>query len=448
MKYSSLIKILFLALLIFSCEDDDRPEIYEEGSNKYTNDWMYNQMKKYYKWNETMPDKGDLGLNPKEYFQRLLQKDDVYSYAVHPDFPETVPQSLRRNFGFDISFVAYQDKTYGVILYALNDSPAKNNGLLRGQLITKINDEELNLNNYDKIYKSIGSATHLDLEIVSYSKEMGFSNPEEVSLLQGFSFSQPIFPQIIINNNTRIGYVEIPHFDVGQATLFLQVFQELKNQNVTELVLDLRYNGGGDVSSATALSIILAPDIKSSDLFIQFEGNKNGGLVKQSFQQALESNEPNVSFDILKKAHPDIKRLYILCGKRTASASEIIINNLRPFMDVITIGEKTVGKDVAGFPIEDDRIANTKGWILYPSIYKLFNAKNEGNYSSGINPTFNVDELQEAEVFSLGNRSEILLNNAIHLISGNTGKIKTATTSKSLPLSKIYIEADPLLIVH
>lgn len=447
MKYSSLIKILFLALSVLSCEDDDRPEIYEEGSNKYTNDWMYNQMKKYYKWNETMPDKGDLGLNPKQYFQRLLHKDDAYSYAVHPDFPETVPQSLRRNFGFDISFIEYQSKTYGVILYALTDSPAKNNGLVRGQLITKINGEELNLTNYEKLYKSIVSATHLDLEIVSYSKEMGFSNPKEVSLLQGFSFSQPIFPQIIINNNTKIGYVEIPHFDVGQAQLFQQVFQELKNQNVTELVLDLRYNGGGDVSSATALSIILAPDIKSNDLFIQFEGNKNGGLVKQSFQQALESNELNVSFDVLKNAHPDIKRVYVLCGERTASASELIINNLRPFMDVITIGEKTVGKDVAGFPIEDDRIPNTKGWILYPSIYKIFNAKHEGNYSNGIAPSVAVDELQEAEVFPLGNSAEILLNKAINSIAGNTGKMKIEA-SRSLPLSKIYIDTDPLLVVR
>jgi carboxyl-terminal processing protease len=452
MKYSSIIRILFFvffSLLIISCEVDDKPEVYEEGSNKYTNDWMYNQMKKYYIWNETMPDKGDLGLNPKEYFQRLLDKDDVYSYAIHPDFPETMPQSLRRNFGFDISFTEYQNKIYGVILYALNDSPAKNNGLLRGQLITKINGEELNLNNYDKIYKNIATAKDLDLEIVSYSKETGFSNPETVSLLQGFSFSQPIFSKVISNNNdnTKIGYVEIPHFDVGQAKLFLQTFQELKNQNVPELVLDLRYNGGGDVSSATALSIILAPHIKSSDLFIQFEGNKNGGLVKQSFQQALESNERNVSFEVLKNTHPDIKRIYILCGKRTASASEIMINNLRPFMDVITIGEKTVGKDVAGFPIEDDRIANTKGWILYPSIYKLFNAKHEGNYSNGINPTFSVDELQELEIFPLGNRSEILLSTVLNMQSGNTNKIKATTTSKSLPLSKIYIDADPLLVM-
>lgn len=450
MKYSSLIRILFFlffGIFLISCEVDDKPEVYEEGSNKYTNDWIYNQMKKYYKWNETMPDKGDLAINPKEYFNRLLNKSDLYSYAVHPDFPKTVPQSLRRNFGFDISFTEYQNKIYGVILYALYDSPAKNNGLLRGQLITKINDEELNLNNYDKIYKNIATATHLDLEIVAYSKETGFSNPEKVSLLQGFSFSQPISSQVISNNNTKIGYVEIPHFDVGQAQLFLQTFQELKNQNVTELVLDLRYNGGGDVSSATALSIILAPNIKSSDLFIQFEGNKNGGIVKQSFQQALESNEGNVSFEVLKNTHPDIKRVYILCGKRTASASEIMINNLRPFMDVIAIGEKTVGKDVAGFPIEDDRIPNTKGWILYPSIYKLFNAKHEGNYSGGINPSLNVDELQDLEIFALGNRSEILLSTAINMQSGNTGKMKTETL-RSLPLSKIYIDADPLLVMH
>ncbi len=448
MKYSSLIRILFFlffGIFLISCEVDDKPEVYEEGSNKYTNDWIYNQMKKYYKWNETMPDKGDLAINPKEYFNRLLNKSDLYSYAVNPNLPETVPQSLHRNFGFDISFVEYQSKIYGVILYALEGSPAKNYGLSRGQLITDINGEELNFNNYEKIYKSIITVNHLDLKVVSYSKETGFSKAKSVSLSQGFSFSQPISPKVFTNNNTKIGYVEIPHFDVGQAKLFQQIFQELKNQNITELVLDLRYNGGGDVSSATALSIIIAPNIKASDLFIQFEGNKNGGLVKQSFQQALESNERNVSFEVLKNAHPDIKRLYILCGKRTASASEIMINNLRPFMEVITIGEKTVGKDVAGFPIEDDRIPNTKGWILYPSIYKLFNAKHEGDYSSGINPSIAVDELQEPEIFPLGNRSELLLNTAINMQSGNTSKVKT-TTTRSLPLSKIYIDADPLLV--
>ena len=113
-------------------------------------------------------------------------------------------------------------------------------------------------------------------------------------------------------------------------------------------------------------------------------------------------------------------------------------------MEVITIGEKTFGKDVAGFPIEDDRIAGKRGWILYPSIYKIFNARHEGNYSKGINPVITANELQQPEVFPLGNNSEILLNKALNAITGNTAKMKTATL-RSLPLSVVYIDADPLL---
>ncbi|MBF4486238.1 S41 family peptidase [Flavobacterium sp. CSZ] len=447
MKYSSLIRIfffLFFSLLIISCEDDNKPEVYEEGSNKYTNDWIYKQMKKYYKWNETMPDKGDLSLNSKEYFSRLLQKDDIYSYALHPELPQTAPQSIRSKYGFDLSFIEFQGKFYGVILYVLHDSPAKNNGLSRGQLITKINGSQLNLANYNNLYKSIIASSNLDLEIVSYSAQSGFSGSKEISLLQGYTFGQPINYKVIEEKNTKVGYIEIPHFDVGQAQLFLQILQELKSKSITELILDLRYNGGGDISSATALSIIVAPNIQSNNLFIKFEANANGGNVDQSFLQALQSNESKVSFEALRNAHPSIDRIYVLCGNHTASASELIINNLKPYMDVITIGEKTFGKDLAGFPIEDDRISGKRGWVLYLSIYKLFNARHQGNYSKGINPVMAANELQQPEVFPLGSTSEVLLNQALNAISGNTSKIKTATL-RSLPLSTIYTDVDPLL---
>ena len=437
--------LLIEVIILSSCSSDDPEEVYTEGTNEYTNEWMYQQMKKYYLWNEAMPNQGDLSVNPKEYFARLLKSDDRFSYAMHPNLPEMAPKNLRQKFGFDVSFMDYEGKVYGVILYALYDSPAKNNGLTRGQLITTVDGVDLTLSNYDNIYKSMVAATQLNIKLISYSAQSGFYNPKQVSLSQGFSFSQPLLSQVITDGSTKIGYVEIPHFDVGMAKLFQQTFQELKNKQITELVLDLRYNGGGDISSATALSIILAPNINAGDLFIQLEGNKNGGIVKQSFQEALASNEKNITFETLKNVHPNIQRVYILCGKHTASASEIIINNLKPFMEVITIGEKTIGKDVAGFPIEDDRILGKKGWVLYPSIYKLFNSRHEGDYSKGINPVVNADELQNPEVFALGNSSEILLNTAINAITGNAAKIKSAK-SASLALSKIYTDADPLLV--
>lgn len=440
----SRLSFLFFALSLISCESTDGPITYEENSNEYVNDWMYNQMKRYYLWNNAIKNQGNLALNPKEYFKTLLQSEDIYSYALHPEMPETAPQSLRSKFGFDVSFIAFEGKYYGVILYVLEDSPAKNNGLQRGQFITHVDGTELKLENYDKLYTAMTAETQLDLKLVSYSAQLGFSNPVSVSISQGFTFSQPITYQVIEDKNTKIGYVNIPHFDVGQAQLYLQLFQELKSASITELVLDLRYNGGGDISSAAALSIILAPNIKAEDLFIKFEGNQNGGNVDQSFAAALKSNEFSVSFDALRNSHPSINKVYILCGKRTASASELIINNLKPYMEVITIGEKTFGKDVAGFPIADDRNPVKRGWVLYPSIYKLFNARHEGNYSKGINPEIYLNELQQPEVYLLGSHSETLLQGALNNILGNTNKIKTEAV-QSLPLSAISTDIDPLL---
>lgn len=450
MKYfniSVLSLFLFLSVFIFSCSDNDAPApVYEAGTNEYVNEWMYQQMKKYYRWNTTMPQMGRLDAAPKEYFAGLLQKDDRYSYAVHPEMPETAQQSLRSKFGFEVSFFEFEGKYYGVILYVLEDSPAKRNGLKRGQLITKIEATTLSQNNYEALYSKITTAAQLNLQTVSYTAQTGFSNVKEVSILQGYTFSQPINYTIIEYKNKKIGYIEISHFDAGQAHLYLQAFQELRNKSITELVVDLRYNGGGDIASAAALSIILAPNIQSNNLFIKFEGNANGGNVDQSFKEALKSNESKISFEALRNVHPSINRVYILCGKHTASASELIINNLKPYMEVLTIGEKTFGKDVAGFPIIDDRISNKKGWTLYPAIYKLFNSKHEGSYSQGIDPLIPLNEIQQPEVFPLGNTSEILLAKALNSINGNAAKTISPAV-RSFPLAANKTDAD-FLVIH
>ncbi|OXA90031.1 S41 family peptidase [Flavobacterium hercynium] len=448
-KYSSVFIFCLFSVLfsIVSCTTEDaKVPVYEEGSNEYVNDWMYQQMKRYYRWNTTMPKKTNLTINSKEYFTGLLQKEDIYSYAIHPELPETAPQTLRGKFGFDVSFFEFEGKAYGTILYVLADSPAQRNGLKRGQFITKIDGTVVTKSNYDQLYQSMITSSQVNLGITSYSTQFGFSGIKEVSVLRGFTFLQPISSQIIEEQNRKIGYVEIPHFDVGMAQSFLHIFQELKSKAITDLVLDLRYNGGGDIASTTALSIILAPNIQSGDLFIKFEGNANGGNVNQTFLEALKSNEAKVSFEALRSVHPAINRVYVLCGNHTASASELIINNLKPYMDVITIGEKTFGKDVASFPIEDDRIAGKKGWILYPAIYKLFNAKGEGDYAKGINPILYTNEIQSPAVFALGDRSEILLKTALNTILGNTVKQATPVV-QSLPLAVTNASVDPLLFV-
>jgi len=444
MKY--LLKYVLLPglFLSISCQSDDVAKVYNEGTNEYTNQWMYQQMKKYYYWNENIPGEGNLSINSKEYFAGLLISTDRFSYAVQPSLPDTFAKSMRSTYGFDITFAEYEGIIYGVVIYVLSGSPAYNSGIKRGHLIKAVNGTRLNQENYKELYGNLINNGQGQLQVVQYSAATGFSIPAEVSISQGFSFSQPILHRVIIEGGNKTGYIQIPHFDVGLAQTLLDVFQEFKSQSVNNIVVDLRYNGGGDVSSATALSIILAPTAQPEDLFITFKGNRNGGDISQSFQEALTMNEFQVSFRSLRNVHPAIHKIYILCGSHTASASEIIINNLKPFMDVLTIGDKTIGKDVAGFAIEDDRLAEQQGWILYPSIYKLFNANNEGNYAAGITPDVQMNELQNLEVLPLGNPGEVLLKKALNTISGN-GRILNSTNIKILPGSNIYADADPFL---
>lgn len=448
MKKTVLYKalILFISLLAVSCQNDDAPVVYEEGTNEYVNQWMYEQMKQYYYWNGKMPDNVDLSLPSTDYFKKLLSADDRFSYAMHSSIPETAPQSLRKSFGFDISFVEYQGQVLAAVLYVLDDSPAKRAGLKRGQYITQVNGIQLGHSNFDNAYHDLIFSDNALLTVKNYTATSGFSTAREITIPRGFTFSQPVLTQVILDGNDKTGYIAIPHFDVGMAQSLLQVFEEFKDQSVNKIVVDLRYNGGGDVSSAAALSIILAPDIHADDLFITFTGNQNGGIIQQSFKEALEMNETQTTFQALRATHPAINKLYILCGSHTASASEIIINNLKPFMEVITIGEKTIGKDVAGFPIVDDRISGQQGWILYPSIYKLLNANNEGNYSEGIKPAIEIDELQQIEIFPLGNPGELLLQQALNTGS-NDRKINSPLVNK-LQRKHYNFETDPLLQIN
>lgn len=445
MKKSIL--ILLFANILFACQtNDDIPLTYEEGTNEYVNDWIYTQMKRYYYWNESMPDKDNLSLPPKEYFGYLVNKNDRFSYAIHTSSAETFPQSLQNSFGFDFSFIEYEGQVYGVVMYVLSNSPAERNGLERGQLITAIGGTALSQGNYNNLYQNLLTAKDAKLQVVSYSDKSGFTAPKEISISQGFTFLQPVLSRVIPYQNHKVGYIEIPHFNVGLSQSLLNAFQEFKNQSINEVVVDLRYNGGGDVSSATALSILLAPNIQSANQFIRFKGNSNGGEVNQTFKESLEMNESKVSFEVLRAAHPNIQRVYVLCGNHTASASEIIINNLKPFMEVITIGEKTVGKDVASFPIEDDRIVGTQArWVLYPAIYKLFNANGEGNYTDGIQPTIMLEEFQVLEVFPLGNTNEILLKRALGSISGNRRSMKIKTI-QTLQKQQPDVVSEPLII--
>jgi C-terminal processing protease CtpA/Prc len=220
-------------------------------------------------------------------------------------------------------------------------------------------------------------------------------------------------------NGEKIGYVVYHFFAPGpgnNSTAYDQemdqIFADFKNRGIQHLVVDFRYNGGGFVSSAVNLASLIAPAVKASDIFsktkynsflMQFDNLKN---VQTPFKEKLQNLGK-----VLKK-----NRVYILTSTRTASASELIINGLKPYMDVFIIGDKTTGKNVGSVPFEDDKNKDNKYGLL-PIVSRSFNSLDQSEYTTGFLPNLEVKESQE-RLKPLGDVKELLLRKAIEQITG------------------------------
>lgn len=202
----------------------------------------------------------------------------------------------------------------------------------------------------------------------------------------------------------RTGYLVLKDF-IGQAEpSFETAFATFRTANVTELVIDLRYNGGGLVSTAAKLASYIG-------------GRRGGGQVFAQLLYNDRHSDQNTTFrfDTFSQSL-DLPRVYVLTGGRTCSASELVVNGLRPFVDVRTIGDTTCGKPVGFLP--RSACGTTYSIVNFESV----NARNEGRYFSGFQPTCAVaDDLAHP----LGSPQEALLATARYHARNNTCPVGT-----------------------
>lgn len=144
----------------------------------------------------------------------------------------------------------------------------------------------------------------------------------------------------------------------------------------------------------------------------------------------------------LSNANLNLKRIYVLVGDLTASASEAVINCLIPYMgreNITLIGQKTIGKRVGSVPYGDNE---DYGWILHPITFNIFNADHNADYGNGFNPDVDLNEMdyQHNVLYPLGDRNELLLGAAIDLITGRTSKSPSVQTGGTTEFSYPSLE--------
>lgn len=436
----NFLKLQYIAIAVFliSCtnNNDESAPVFPEGSTEFVNLWVQDSMKRYYYWADEMPAKPDYQLPVKDFFKSLLSPKDRFSFMVNTEDSSSYPRSIRNMYGFDYTIVQLaNNEVVTVVKLVLQNSPAFNAGLERGMIITKVNGKVMTAANAEAMASSIKDQTVVELTVGKWQNG-SVTDEKNITVYYGFSFEQPVLSKVFEKNGKKVGYMYIYDFPDGMTQTLYQKFGELKAAGVKELILDLRYNYGGSVSSAAALCSLIPSGLSSGSPFIIFKGNKNGGEVKRTFAQQIAYDPKALDFTTLRANALGLQKVFILTSNSTASAAEIVVNNLKPYMQVIQIGDTTLGKDMAGFVVEDKRKPRKISWQIHPVIYKVFNASGAGEYSSGISPQSNVNEFAGLPLLPLGDPNETLISFAL-----NGGYFKSADHEKNGNI-KILFQSD------
>lgn len=411
---------LAISALVSSCGEDRSGEYYALIT---TQTWMYETMQQEYLYYQDIPEKKSLNFfnKPSDFLNSMVSSKDKKSGSTfsHIDsvFVTTRSTSTTPTFGFEGTMVRAENGSYGIrVLYTQENSPAEEVGLKRGDLIIAANNKKINSS--DLFY--ITSPKEAYLFTMGKLNERGFDTLQTVQMPS---------PRIVENKNIyksdimeiggkRVAYIMYNEFGNNDAENLKLLFKDIAGQSVDDIILDLRYNPGGYVNIAQLVSTNLAPQEAIGNVFLKMTHNdKINQTDILNFEQSLLANGSPVNY----------KNLYVITSSNTASASEIVINCLRPYMAgrLIQVGTATFGKNVAQQLYTDEEKAPMLEFWMTNSL--LSNAEDFSDYyTSGLKPDYEKAENFKGELGELGTAQDSLMIPIIKHIE--TGSFPTTET--------------------
>lgn len=406
-------------LLLQSCAPKERlPEPYPADSLGKINRWILDSMRTFYYWNEAIPAKTDASLSPGEYFKSLLSGEDRFSW-ISNQADVLPPSSTYHTYGFHYALV--QPSGYegyiGVVMYVNGGGAAARAGLQRGSYFVAVNGEKMHAGNVEQVQRWLQAPEELQLVTADGS----WSPADTVTLYPGYLGENPVrLTRTFQSGGITTGYLYYNAFDERYDDKLLEAFAALKQAGAGELILDLRYNTGGSVAGAAKMAGMIAEKLSAAETWAIYEGNHRQGKRVNSLQAVLHTSPAAAGkqYAALQQRRLPLQRVFILATGATASAAEMVIHNLKPFIPVIQIGEATTGKDEASFTITDRRVPKQVEWTLQPIVYKLLDKNGQGGYSNGLQPQFPASETATLPLGAFGTGEDPLVRQALTIIYG------------------------------
>jgi C-terminal processing protease CtpA/Prc len=418
-----LLAAISFIFLIASCKKDMTTTTDNSGgvANTDVNTWIYQTMNYYYLWSSNMPKITSTNLNdrPMNYFYTILNdygNTDRFSW-IDSSATNLTNQLNGINTVLGIKYsVFYTDNAQVnlafVIAYVLKGSPAEKAGLKRGDIILKVDDQNITVNNYGSILQNQTLKLGMGTYAAGVFSANGISNTITKVELQ----TNPILKDTIVKwGGRKVGYLAYIQFLTSYDDSLRAVFGRFKTTGIDELVIDLRYNGGGYVTSSDLLTNLIVKDLAGKVDKIMNKKVYNDTYTAE-LNKTYGSSAFNTNFKFEANNISTLNRVFILTSNGTASASELVINNLKPFMDVILVGEHTYGKNVGSFTLTDSK--NRWSYGLQPITFKIANSNNESNYGTKDGFLPNITIVDNVLPFKqLGDPYETVFNKALYQIS-------------------------------
>ena len=446
--------ILILSISFVSCFDDQDDNPIPDIEVK---DFVWKGLNLWYFWQQDVPDLLDdrfttdaeytAYLNsfssPDQLFESLKFTDDRFSVITDDYFAlNNALNGISKSNGmeFGLLLVNGGPNVLGYVQYVLPNSDAETQNIQRGDLFLTVDGVQLTETNYRSLLFSDNDTYTIGLAEIDNSNNLTLTG-ESKTLTKVVYTENPIhIANTFTVDGIKVGYLMynrfLGDFDETLNTIFAQFVAE----GVQELVLDLRYNPGGSVNSAINLSSMVAGR-PETDLFLKQRWNDKLQVefeddVDRFFASSLANGTPINTLNLSK--------VYVLAQGTSASASELLINGLNPYMEVIHIGDTTVGKNefsttlfdipscgfVRGELCEDNPNPNHT-WAMQPLVGKNENAVGFLDYEDGFTPQSQFilpEDLTNLGV--LGDQTEPLLARAIQHITGN-GRLNMQTPKDS-----------------
>ena len=433
----------------------DKSKITEE--TRYANRFAREALEIYYYWNEEIskdlnqldPEKNSDPIATVEKIRYHDGTNEIDKWTMLTDNMDEFTSSVEgvtTTYGYTPKVYLLSENSNEVIAavaFVSENSPAEKAGIKRGDLIYKIDGKTLTTENYLDLFYS----SQIKLSMAKLDGNT-ITPTTELSLIAVEMYENPILCDSVYNfNGKKVGYLAYSSFDLKSIPELINICKEFKNDGIKELILDLRYNGGGFVITENVLASMFAPQVNvtNKDVFekedyndyltklIKQEGTSTTTYFRTDHEVILkkDNNKNDTIVYSTKDANIGLEKIYGIITGNSASASEALLSGLMPYMNIELIGEQSHGKYCTGWMLaaEDayDKVPQViKDWGIYVmvSIYK--NVKDETPcMPNGLTPNVKAED-NPLETYQLGDENEAMLRVALE----KAGKIYPASRTQ------------------